>query len=88
MRMFVLPREALDELRRGQRYLSTASLAVPAVLAACGSPPADSGGQSEAEASGGVIGEDYVDALDKAETVDDVARERKDRLGEAVDGSG
>ncbi len=56
-------------------------------VAACGGPQAESGEARDAEAHGGVIGEDYVDALDRAGSVDELARERKDRLDEAVDDS-
>lgn len=57
------------------------------VLAACGSAsddgPADAAEADEAR--GGVIGEAYVDALDEAEAVDDLANERKKAIDEAVD---
>ncbi len=57
------------------------------VLAACGSPEAGSEQADDTEPGGGTIGEGYVDALDRAEAVDALAGERKDRLDEAVDGA-
>jgi hypothetical protein len=56
-------------------------------LVACGGPPTEAEDSGAAEASGGVIGAGYVEALDRAETVDELARERKDRLDDAVAGS-
>ncbi len=57
------------------------------LLAACGDraddAPADA--TETDDARGGVIGETYVDALEKAEAVDDLARERKEALDEAAD---
>ena len=57
------------------------------LLAACGGAtddaPADA--KETEDARGGVIGETYVDALEKAEAVEDLARERKEALDEAVD---
>ena len=57
------------------------------VLVACGGPPTGTENADDAAASGGVIGERYVEALDRAGAVDDLARDRKDRLDEAVAGS-
>lgn len=57
------------------------------LLAACGTAtdeaPADP--PETEEARGGVIGEGYVDALDKAEAVEDLAIERKQAIDEATD---
>ena len=59
------------------------------LLAACGG---DAGNASdgkaesrESDAKGGVIGEAYVESLDKAEAVEDLALEQKQRTDEALE---
>ena len=56
-------------------------------IAACGGPseeaPADA--PETEDTRGGVIGEGYVDSLDKAEAVEDLAIERKAAIDEAAD---
>ena len=65
-----------------QRLLALAGL----VIAACGGPQADPGEPpGDNQGDSGVSGDGYVDALDRAEAVDDLARERQDRLEEALD---
>ena len=57
------------------------------LLAACGGAADDAPADAEeTDASrGGVIGETYVDALEKAEAVEDLAKDRKEALDEAAD---
>lgn len=56
-------------------------------LVACGNSTDDAPADApETDAArGGVIGEDYVDALDRAEAVEDLAIERKEAIDEAAD---
>lgn len=56
--------------------LSTAFL-----LTACGGADSD----DEDKPKGGVIGEAYVESLEEAEAVEDLAIERADRLQEEID---
>ncbi len=67
------------------KTLVIAMLGLP--LAACGGGADDTRDDAADtdDPRGGVIGEGYVDALDKAEAVDDLAKERKEALDEAVD---
>ncbi len=69
------------------RIMTMGALAV--LLAACGG---DAGETTDAEAEsrdadarGGVIGEAYVESLDKAEAVEDLALEQKERIDEALE---
>ena len=57
------------------------------VLVACGGTAdnAEPDAAEEEEARGGVIGEGYVDAMDKAEAVEDLAIERKEAIDDATD---
>jgi len=59
------------------------------LLAACGGDAdkaADGAAESgEADAKGGVMGEAYVESLDKAKAVEDLALEQKERIDEAVE---
>ena len=62
------------------------ALAIPwLVLAGCGGSADNREDAAGEDAGGGPIGEAYVDALDKAEAVDALARERKDQLDEAAE---
>lgn len=55
------------------------------VVAACGGAGRDASEGHDAEARGGEIGGAYVDALEDAEAVEDLARERKERLDAATE---
>ena len=52
------------------------------LLAACGTEQSE-----EEKPKGGVIGEAYVESLEEAEAVEDLAKERADRLQEEIDGA-
>ncbi len=57
-------------------------LALGLLLAACGG----SGDEEDAEEPrGGVIGEAYVESLEEAEAVEDLALEQKDRVDAALE---
>ena len=65
------------------------TIAAALLLAACGGD-AGKAGDSEADnpetdSRGGVIGEAYVDSLEKAEAVEDLALEQKERIDEALE---
>ena len=55
-------------------------LAIGLLLAACGGEKNDA-----EEARGGVIGEAYVESLEEAEAVEDLALEQKDRVDAALE---
>ena len=59
------------------------------LLAACSSDAGKStdgeAGSRESDATGGVIGEAYVESLEKAEAVEDLAVEQKQRIDEALE---
>ncbi len=61
-----------------------ASLPIVLMLAACGGAEPET---EEETPRGGVIGETYVESLDKAEAVEDLVEERKKELDEALDGA-
>ena len=65
------------------------TVVVAVLLAACGGDAGRAGDSEadnpEADARGGVIGEAYVDSLDKAEAVEDLALEQKERIDEALE---
>ena len=51
------------------------------LLSACG----DSSRDNEETPKGGVIGEAYIESLEEAEAVEDLAIERSDRLAEEIE---
>jgi hypothetical protein len=55
------------------------------LVAGCGGPDSDATDTGEAETPGGAIGAGYVEALEDAEALDELGRERKDRLDEALE---
>ncbi len=55
-------------------------LAFGVLLAACGNETSD-----EEEARGGVIGEAYVESIEAAEAVEDLALEQKERVDAALE---
>ena len=57
------------------------ALSTALLLAACGSADQD----DEDKPKGGVIGEAYIESLEEAEAVEDLAIERADRLQEEID---
>ena len=54
-------------------------------VAGCGGPDSDAPDSREAEKPGGAIGAGYVEALEDAEALEELGRERKDRLDEALE---
>lgn len=57
------------------------------VLTACGGAERDATEGRDPKPRGGDIGSEYVDALDDAEAVEDLARERRERLDAAAEKS-
>jgi hypothetical protein len=54
-------------------------------VAGCGGPDSDAPDSGEAETPGGVMGAGYVDALEDAEALEELGRDRKDRLDDAIE---
>jgi len=65
------------------------TLVAAALLAACGGDAGkatDGDAESqETDARGGVIGEAYIESLEEAEAVEDLALEQKERIDEALE---
>ncbi len=55
------------------------------IAAACGSPGEKGGSERQREPDGGPIGEAYIDSLERAEAVDELAKERQKRLDDAIE---
>ena len=66
------------------KYLMSA-MCLMLFVAGCGGPDTDAADTGEVETPGGAIGAGYVEAVEDAAALDDLGRERTDRLDEALE---
>lgn len=75
----------LGTLRRTGMKPVMITMGLMLFVAACGGSDSDAPDSREAETPGGAIGAGYVEALEDAEALEALGRERKERLDEALE---